>query len=106
MFYCEPCRAKNDWPKSLSVKSEGKCENCAESGVICHDVPTHLLDDPDELAAAEARLRAIGGGPVLDAIRSDDPRLEELMEDFARNPAAREAVLRNAVIVVVPGSTK
>lgn len=44
MFYCDPCREKNDWPQSM-MKSEGPCEVC---GVvrICFDMPSRLLPLP------------------------------------------------------------
>ena len=35
MFYCETCRAENDWPESL-IQSHGKCELCDFVGQ-CHD---------------------------------------------------------------------
>jgi hypothetical protein len=41
MFFCEPCRVKNEWPES-TLKSFGRCEECGtEAG--CHDVPSHAL---------------------------------------------------------------
>lgn len=54
MFYCEPCRAKNEWPDSLG-KSYGKCEVCDEVR-SCYDRPSSTLplpvrakDDADEV---------------------------------------------------------
>lgn len=41
MFYCEPCRAENNWPDSIS-RSSGKCECCGKSA-ICWDRPSSSL---------------------------------------------------------------
>jgi hypothetical protein len=41
MFYCEECREKNDWPKSLFM-SCGPCELCGKSG-SCYDVKSSKL---------------------------------------------------------------
>lgn len=41
MFYCEECRIKNDWPKSLFM-SCGPCEICGESR-SCYDVKSSKL---------------------------------------------------------------
>lgn len=45
MFYCDSCREKNNWPKSI-VKSVGKCEMC-DKGAVCHDIPCRLLPKPE-----------------------------------------------------------
>jgi hypothetical protein len=46
MFYCEPCREKNNWPGIIKV-SYGKCEECG--GIRgCYDVPTAALPKPVE----------------------------------------------------------
>jgi hypothetical protein len=44
MFYCEPCRKKNDWPESWS-KSQGACEMCNKLA-RCNDVPSSALPMP------------------------------------------------------------
>lgn len=41
MFFCPPCRIKNDWPESL-VRSHGTCEICGAIAT-CYDVPSHHL---------------------------------------------------------------
>lgn len=41
MFYCEECRAKNDWPESF-FKSRGPCEMCHKTAT-CNDVPSKFL---------------------------------------------------------------
>ena len=44
MFYCEPCRKKNEWPESL-CGSYGRCECCGRMSV-CNDVPSSCLPTP------------------------------------------------------------
>jgi hypothetical protein len=44
MFFCEPCRDKNEWPASI-MKSTGTCEMCGEHA-ICHDIPSSALPRP------------------------------------------------------------
>ena len=41
MFYCEPCRKKNAWPKSIGL-SVGCCEVCKRT-MACNNVPTSRL---------------------------------------------------------------
>ena len=41
MFYCEPCREKNDWPGIVAL-SYGPCEMCGKTAE-CYDIPSHLL---------------------------------------------------------------
>lgn len=81
MFYCEPCRVENEWPETIAVKSEGTCEVCGK-GAVCHDVPSTWLADPAFFALVEANLRSRGAGPLIDAIRADDPRAEQLMAEW------------------------
>lgn len=44
MFFCEKCRAKNDWPGSLA-RSHGRCEVCRKVA-DCYDVPSGALPEP------------------------------------------------------------
>jgi len=44
MFYCEKCRKKNKWPKSVSG-SRGRCEMCGKTA-DCYDTPSSALPDP------------------------------------------------------------
>lgn len=46
MFYCEPCRVKQQWPEGLTG-SNGICEVCGERA-SCYDVPSSRLPDPPE----------------------------------------------------------
>lgn len=46
MFYCEECRAKNDWPGSF-FEAIGPCEICHKK-TGCHDVHHSLLPLPPE----------------------------------------------------------
>ncbi len=48
MFYCEKCRVKAEWPKSLRghPDSYGTCEMCMKGGQDCYDVPSHALPIP------------------------------------------------------------
>lgn len=41
MFYCEPCRLKNEWPTSFAV-SYGPCELCKKQA-NCYDRPSSSL---------------------------------------------------------------
>lgn len=41
MFYCKPCKEKNDWPTSM-FRSYGKCEVCRKYD-HCYDVPSSRL---------------------------------------------------------------
>ncbi len=50
MFYCEACRIKNGWPKSLSNESYGPCSclsygpcECCDKIGLCHDGPSYSL---------------------------------------------------------------
>ena len=45
MFYCETCRAENQWPKSLRGRPDsfGNCEMCGVTSE-CYDVPSSWLD--------------------------------------------------------------
>ncbi len=46
MFYCEPCRVENNWPKSmLAYISRGMCEIC-ETVQSCYDIPSKDLPLP------------------------------------------------------------
>lgn len=47
MFYCEKCRVKAEWPKSLRgfPDSHGRCEMCGK-GADCYDVPSFALPLP------------------------------------------------------------
>lgn len=42
MFYCEPCRVKNNWPHAIGFGSAGHCEVC-NTVAVCHDVPSSRL---------------------------------------------------------------
>lgn len=44
MFYCEPCRLKNEWPESFGF-SRGQCEVC-EKYDICHSRASSTLPMP------------------------------------------------------------
>lgn len=46
MFYCDPCRLKQDpvWPEGW-MKSQGPCEICGKSA-LCSDVPSKYLPLP------------------------------------------------------------
>jgi predicted ATP-dependent serine protease len=44
MFFCEPCRVKNEWPES-TLKSFGRCEECGHK-TRCHDVPSMPSREP------------------------------------------------------------
>ena len=64
MFYCEKCRVKADWPKSLRgcPSSYGTCEVCSKGGQDCYDVPSFALPTPkkgpsDRRRAIEATKR-------------------------------------------------
>jgi len=46
VFFCEACRAKNDWEGSKR-KSLGKCEVCGRIS-NCHDVARKYLTPPKE----------------------------------------------------------
>ena len=43
MYFCERCRAKNDWPKSLAT-SKGPCAVCG-SYRVCYDVRSKELQE-------------------------------------------------------------
>lgn len=43
MFYCEPCRIKNNWPESFG-RSRGPCEMCGKNA-ICWDRPSSSLPE-------------------------------------------------------------
>lgn len=45
MFYCEPCRAKRDWPKSI-MRWRSMCELCDEFSEDCNDIPSAALPGP------------------------------------------------------------
>lgn len=51
MFYCEPCRIKRDWPRSLAG-SYGQCELCDEVA-SCWDRPSRTLPLPKEFPKVE-----------------------------------------------------
>jgi hypothetical protein len=40
MFFCEDCRAKNNWPDGL-IQQE-RCEKCGKNK-LCYDVPSVML---------------------------------------------------------------
>lgn len=42
MFFCEPCRVKNNWPHAIGFGSAGHCEVC-NTVAVCHDVPSSRL---------------------------------------------------------------
>jgi hypothetical protein len=44
MFYCEPCRIKNEWPEGWA-KSRGPCEVCGQVA-LCYDVQSRRLTTP------------------------------------------------------------
>lgn len=44
MFYCEPCREKNNWP-GIRPSSRGKCELCGDA-TACYDAPSSFLPKP------------------------------------------------------------
>jgi hypothetical protein len=52
MFFCEECREKNGWPKSL-FKSRGPCEVCHKSAV-CNDVPSKHLSPVKPMVVRKA----------------------------------------------------
>ena len=41
MLYCESCRVRERWPKTV-VRSYGPCDLCGEVQ-DCYDAPSHLL---------------------------------------------------------------
>lgn len=43
MFYCDPCRVKNNWPEGL-LYSLGKCELC-NTRALCYDRPSRSLPE-------------------------------------------------------------
>jgi len=43
MYYCERCRAKNDWPRSLAL-SKGPCAICREYRE-CYDIRSKELQE-------------------------------------------------------------
>lgn len=73
MFYCDPCKQKNDWPGFL-FSSFGKCEVCG-SHTGCYDVPSRLLPKPSE--AMEPKIPNL---TALDALLNE-PNKFEAMED-------------------------
>ena len=46
MFYCEPCRERNGWPKSSS-RWRSVCEMCWQFSEDCNDIPSRVLPDPN-----------------------------------------------------------
>jgi hypothetical protein len=56
MFYCEKCRNKWKWPKSMA-RSLGRCEMCG-SASACWDRPASTLPDPIGVLTEEEVLRA------------------------------------------------
>lgn len=44
MFFCDPCRDKNNWPDSIG-RSYGRCEVCGDKG-SCNNVPSRFLPPP------------------------------------------------------------
>ncbi len=68
MFYCEVCRVKNNWPRSIS-RSRGACEVCDEIG-DCYDIASSYLSSP------EARWRV--SEPVIRA--SHVKKLEDALD--------------------------
>lgn len=83
MFYCDGCREQESWPPTLDVKSHGACEVCGNV-TTCNSVSSELLGDPQAYRLVEDRLRLLGGGPALDAMRDDAPaeEVELLMTAF------------------------
>jgi hypothetical protein len=59
MFFCENCRVKNKWPKSLGWPfmgvSYGRCEICRKH-TECHDVPSSALKNDTEKTTEEKTL--------------------------------------------------
>ncbi|MCK4800069.1 hypothetical protein KAS31_03765 [Candidatus Parcubacteria bacterium] len=54
MFYCEECRIKKGWPKSI-VGSYGRCEICGKVAE-CYDRPSKSLPaTPDREIARQLR---------------------------------------------------
>lgn len=45
MFYCEPCRTENDWPKSI-MRWRSVCERCDKYSDDCNDIPSVALGRP------------------------------------------------------------
>lgn len=45
MFYCDPCRTKNQWP-GFVMTSRGRCEMCGQTGP-CYDTPSKDLPIPE-----------------------------------------------------------
>lgn len=46
MFYCEPCRVKNNWLTSI-CRSGGLCEVCGQHA-LCYDRPSSSLPMPKQ----------------------------------------------------------
>ena len=42
MFYCEPCRIKNEWPESV-MRWRSVCEICDHWSHDCNDIPSVAL---------------------------------------------------------------
>lgn len=58
MFYCDPCRIKNEWPEMIGflfMASRGKCEMCGKHAA-CHDVPSSHLSNPEHEETNDMRI--------------------------------------------------
>jgi len=62
MFYCDPCKRKNNWPESING-SKGQCEVCKKL-TVCHHVPSSqlpiLYPECEKLAAIAPQSQRIG----------------------------------------------
>jgi hypothetical protein len=87
MFYCEACRAKNDWPGTI-IGSRGTCEVCGKGPQICHDVPTAHLPKPSPIPE----------NPQMPSKASDTaPATQALPDRFGPQEALQEAIQSGAV---------
>jgi hypothetical protein len=55
VFFCDPCRIKNNWPEGWS-KSRGQCEVCGQTA-SCYDVASSAL--PPRVQASDSGLKSI-----------------------------------------------
>jgi hypothetical protein len=91
MFFCDPCRVKNDWPYKLGT-SVGNCEVCGKRA-LCFDVPSSLLPAPEP----ESVPCNYCGNPATELARGTCYRCNLVEESITNTPPDLLAEILTAV---------
>lgn len=101
MFFCEPCRKKEDWPESLLL-SKGRCEICKKTA-ICHDVKSSDLPKPPP-PPLDGHQEATNVDKIINHLLAEHPITKENAHEwvnFARTVSTSTKILLETCIDVL-----